>query len=198
MISPACRSRLTAAAIAAAAVLGARPVLAEECQGVSMPDRIDVGGETLVLNGMGTREATVLNVDVYVAGLYLPERTRYASAALDGAGTKRIVLQLVRDVKRGEMSEALREGLQRNAGGRMDELAQRADRLERLIPDLNDGDTIAFTHSPAGGGALLVEVDGRERGRIEGSDFARAFFAIWLGKPPNEALKSGLLGGGCE
>jgi hypothetical protein len=33
---------------------------------------------------------------------------------------------------------------------------------------------------------------------IEGADFARALFLIWLGKhPPNAGLKKGLLGGEC-
>jgi hypothetical protein len=32
---------------------------------------ITVAGKTLTLNGMGLREATILNIDVYVAGLYV-------------------------------------------------------------------------------------------------------------------------------
>src|SRR5207247_9289332 len=44
---------------------------AGELAGVTLPDRIQVDSRTLVLNGMGLREATFLKVDVYVAGLYL-------------------------------------------------------------------------------------------------------------------------------
>jgi hypothetical protein len=42
-------------------------------------------------------------------------------------------------------------------------------------------------------------INGRPAGRIEGEDFARTFYAIWLGDhPPNAGLKQGLLGrGGC-
>jgi hypothetical protein len=43
-----------------------------------------------------------------------------------------------------------------------------------------------------------VNVNGRSKGTIEGTDFARVFFSIWLGsQPPNPGLRSGLLGGSC-
>ena len=38
--------------------------------GVKLPEEIQVGGETLILNGMGLREKYWL--DIYVAGLYIP------------------------------------------------------------------------------------------------------------------------------
>jgi hypothetical protein len=163
-----------------------------------MSPRIIVDGQPLVLNGMGAREATVFNVDVYIAGLYLPEPVRDGTSVLREMPMMRIALELVRDVGRGEMNEAIREGFERNAGNRMPMLEARVQRFEALIPDLGEGDEVAFTYRPEGAGAVVVHVNGQLRGRIEGTDFARAFFAIWLGdQPPNAALKRGLLGGGC-
>jgi hypothetical protein len=41
-------------------------------------------------------------------------------------------------------------------------------------------------------------VKGRNRGTIEGEDFARTFFSIFVGnRPPNAGLRRGLIGGGC-
>ncbi|MEM9864672.1 MAG: chalcone isomerase family protein, partial [Myxococcota bacterium] len=37
--------------------------LARRCEGVNMRNSIEVDGQTLVLNGMGVREATVFNVN---------------------------------------------------------------------------------------------------------------------------------------
>jgi hypothetical protein len=38
-------------------------------------------------------------------------------------------------------------------------------------------------------------IDGVHKGVIQGADFARSLFAIWLGpKPPTSDLKRGLLG----
>jgi hypothetical protein len=43
-----------------------------------------------------------------------------------------------------------------------------------------------------------VDVNGTAKGTINGDDFAKAFFSIWLGaNTPNPALKRGLIGGAC-
>ena len=52
-----------------------QPLLARECQGVNLPDQLQVSGKTLQLNGLGLREATIFKVRVYVAGLYLEQKS---------------------------------------------------------------------------------------------------------------------------
>lgn len=171
---------------------------AQRCEGVTMAPRIEVDGRPLVLNGMGVREATVFNVDVYVAGLYLERPTRDAESVLRDMKRMRIDLRLVRDVERGEMNEAIRNGFERNAGNRLPIFRARIRRLEQMIPDLHDKDQVSFTYRPEGRGALVLHVNGRPRGQIQGEEFARTFFSIWLGDhPPNAGLKRGLLGGRC-
>ncbi len=69
-------------------------------------------------------------------------------------------------------------------------------RLNGWVTDVDEGDRMMFTYIPGTG--LQVVVNGRRKGTIEGDDFARAFFNIWLGSnPPNSGLKRGLLGGSC-
>ena len=69
-------------------------------------------------------------------------------------------------------------------------------RLNRWVTDISEGDVMQFTYVPGTG--LNVVVNGRNKGTIEGDDFARVFFNIWLGSnPPNSGLKTGLLGGSC-
>lgn len=178
-------------------LLSASPASADQCADVRMPNRVNVAGTPLVLNGMGVREATVFNVNVYVAGLYLENRSRDAHRIIDAEQKKRLVLQLVRDVSRDEMVEALTEGFRRNAGGDYAALRARVQRFGRWIPELEEGDTLTFTYVPGQG--LSVNVKGRGRGTIEGEDFARAFFAIFIGdRPPNAGLRRGLIGGGCS
>jgi hypothetical protein len=147
---------------------------------------------------MGTREATMLKVNVYVAGLYLPAPSRDGADILRRMNPMHISLQLLRNVSRGQMTDALRKGLERNAGARMASFEDRADRLERLIPDLHAGDNVGFTYLPQTRESLVLQLNGREVGRIEGADFAQALFGIWLNEPPNEDLKRGLLGGACK
>ncbi|MDH5491817.1 MAG: chalcone isomerase family protein [Myxococcales bacterium] len=167
------------------------PAHARECADVRMPGTAQVDGTTLTLNGMGIREATVFNVNVYVAGLYLESRSRDGAAILASAQRKRIVLHFVREVERGDVHEAFREGLE---SGHVDAATIR--RFLSWIPAASEGSRFTFTYVPGTG--TEVRIGRRVRGTIEGEAFARAFFGIWLGsEPPNAGLKRGLLGGSC-
>ena len=55
---------------------------ADTCASVALPVRGEAFGAKLVRNGLGLREATFLNVDVYVAGLCLPRKMRSAQETL--------------------------------------------------------------------------------------------------------------------
>lgn len=172
----------------------ASPALARECEGVELPNAVTVEGTRLVLNGMGVREATVFNVNVYVAGLYLENRSRDGNAIAAAEEKKRLVLRFVYEVDGADIREAFQEGFRQAGGG--DQAAIR--RLTGWMPNsVGEGDTFTFTYVPGTG--LQVMINRRVRGTIEGADFARAFFGIWLGAhPPNAGLKTGLLGGSCS
>lgn len=179
-----------------AALAAAPPAFAEECASVTMPGRITVAGTPLVLNGLGLREATVFNVDVYVAGLYVQHRSSDGNALAASAETKRLVLHFVRDVSRDDLTGAFTEGFRRNAGASLGSLQARINRLNGWMPAATTGLELSFTYFPGTG--IRVHVGSSSRGVIEGDDFARVFFSIWLGShPPNSGLRRGLLGGRC-
>ena len=76
----------------------------------------------------------------------------------------------------------------------MPRLQERLKKLGAMIPDVKEGDEIAFTWVPEKG--VQVAVRGTDRGAIEGRDFADALFSVWLGpNPVDEDLKKALLGG---
>jgi len=129
----------------------------KECKGVNLPDQVQVAGSTLVLNGLGLRQATMLKVNVYVGALYLTKTSNDASAILASNTPKQIVLHFVRSVGGDDIAKGWSEGFEKNA--------------KAELPAL--------------------------KGAIKGNDFAKAFFSIWLGDPPNPELKSGMLGGTC-
>jgi hypothetical protein len=159
--------------------------------GVTLPDSVDVEGHKLVLNGLGVREATVLNVDVYVAGLYLEKKTKNPQAIIEADAPKRLLLRFVRDVDRDDLTNAWKEGFEKNNGGK---LAEKLKQLNGWMTSMKNGQSLAFTYLPGKG--VTVEVEGKTKGTIEGADFARVMWAIFVGpEPPNEGLKSGLLGG---
>jgi len=172
----------------------AGPVRAGERAGVSLPDRATVDGRTLVLNGMGLRRATWLRIKVYVAGLYLEEKSPDADAILRPERTKRIVLVFVRAVGREDLLDAWDESFKENAGGDLAALEAGLATLHDWMPDrVAKGDTFTFTYLPETG--VLVTVKDEPRGTIAGAVFARSLFASWLGaRTPSPALKAGLLG----
>ena len=61
--------------------------------GVTLPDTTQVGGQTLVLNGLGVR--TKFTVKVYVAGLYLEQKSSDPDAIIKMNAPKQIVMKFV-------------------------------------------------------------------------------------------------------
>lgn len=166
---------------------------AAEKAGVRMPDTMKVHGEDLALNGLGVREATIFNVDIYVAGLYVAKRTADPAVLLRMDSPKALRLVFVHDVGRDKIADAWSEGFAKNAGARLPSLAERVEQLKNAMVELKPGSSLTFTYVPEQG--LDINVNGASKGVIQGQDFAEVFFAIWLGpSPPNRGLKAGLLG----
>lgn len=171
------------------------PASAATCEDVELPDTVSADGVDLVLNGLGLRKATFLNVEVYVAGLYLPKTSTDARQILGAGQDWQLLLHFVRDVDASDMQEAFEEGFEKTAPD-LAPLRERIEAFTGTMVDFEEGQVVSFTNVPANG--LEVAVDGTSRGTIAGADFAAALLAIWLGpEPPNEGLKSGLLGGAC-
>jgi len=182
------------APIALSIILSAGLVGAAELAGVNMPDQINVGDKQLVLNGLGLREASMLKVDVYVAGLYLETASGDPQEILDSEQVKRILMQFVyKKVEQKKLAKGWMEGLEANTGDRFKRHKASLDQLNGWMEDVVAGDTLTFTAVPGAG--LEVKVKGQIKGVIEDEEFARDFWGIWLGpKPPNAGLKTGLLG----
>ena len=175
-----------------ALVLLAATAVAGEKGGVTMPETMTVEGKSLVLNGMGIREATIFNVKVYVAGLYVEKKSQAADELIRSEQVKRLDLVFVRDVDHDDVVEAWQKGFKNN-GADMAKLKSRIDQLAGWMPDMKKKDTLTFTYVPGTG--VTVTLRGQPKGTIAGGDFATALFSIWLGKDPADGgLKKGLLG----
>jgi hypothetical protein len=175
----------------------ASPAVGATCREIQFADRVKAGGADLVLNGLGIRKATLLRIKVYVAGLYLPQKSSDAGAILGANGRWQLVLHFVRDVDASDIRDAFQEGFEKAAGDKRAGLQTRIAALNAQMVDFKTGQSLTFTRHPTTG--VTVDVNGKGGAAIEGADFATALLAIWLGpKPPNEDLKTGLLGGPCE
>jgi hypothetical protein len=167
---------------------------AMELAGVTLPDTTTVNGSTLQLNGMGVRTKTFLKVKVYVAGLYLATASHDAAAIIAADTPKQVVMHfLYKKVEKDKLTEAWREGFEKNSAAALPALKARLDQFCALWPDMASGEQAVITYLPGTGTRL--ELNGKEAGVIPGKDFADAMFAVWLGAKPADAdLQAGMLG----
>ena len=185
------RSSIVTIALAAA-LATSLPATAGTLHGVTFPDTATVGGKSVQLNGMGVRVAFVF-VKVYVAGLYLEQKTGDAQAAVQTDEAKRMVLQFLREVTHDEMVDAMKEGFAHTASAA---LAPQVEQFSAFFTEpLPEASQTSFDYAPGTG--TTVTISGKTRGTIPGADFMQALFGIWLGAEPADAdLKAGLLGDG--
>lgn len=161
--------------------------------GVTLPDSTEVSGKALPLNGIGIREATIFGVNVYVAGLYLEEKTSDPNVVITSNAPKRIVMHFVRDVGLEDITEAYREGFEKNADGKYATIEARVQRWNGFMSGMKDGDKMVVTYIPGKG--TNVTIRNEDRGTIAGHDFSQVLFRIFVGpNPPNSDLKEGMLG----
>jgi len=159
--------------------------------GVTLPDTAPVDGRTLVLNGLGLR--TKFFVKVYIAGLYLEQKSSDASAILKTDVPKRVVMHFVRGVSKSQISDGFNESFESNSPDAKKAVKAEIDQFLDALESVNDGDEVVLTYLPATGTAVAIK--GKEKVTIAAPAFAQMLFSVWLGpKPPNQDLKKGLLG----
>ncbi len=166
---------------------------AGELAGVTMADTIKTdAGTELMLNGMGLREKYW--IDIYVGGLYAPAKSTDPKPLISADEPKRIVMHFIyRKVTQKQMLETFQEGVDKlpNAA----ELQAGMEKLATLIDrDIAGGEQVVLDYIPGKG--TNISIGGTLKGTIEGADFMRALWSIFLGDNPASAkLKKGMLGG---
>ena len=166
---------------------------AAEISGVKLPDQVTVSGKTLKLNGAGLRQATILKVNVYAAGLYLENSSGNGDAIANSDQPKSIEMVFMRDVTAKQMAEAFQEGFDKNCVAGCAELKPHISKLQGLTKDMKKGDSMAFHFTSSG---VDVMIRGQKVGSVGDKAFGQQLIRCWIGKnPPNAGLKEGLLGG---
>jgi hypothetical protein len=178
--------RITLALLAALTISTAQ---AGQLAGVTLPDTATLGGQTLVLNGMGLREKYFL--DIYVGGLYLPAKTTDGAAAISQDVPKKIEMSFIySEVPAAKTIETYHEiwALDPNYPA----VKSQADTFCSWIVDLKAGDKMTLQYVPGEGTSLLV--NGAKKGTIPGVEFMRVIFSNYVGPNANKALRDGMLG----
>lgn len=172
------------------AFLLAAPALAKKVEGVELPDTVTAEGKSLKLNGAGVRSKFWINV--YIAALYLETPTKNPAEIISTDQVKRVQLEMLRDLTKQQVADAVKEGFEKNAKAELPKLQDRLNKFMGELKDFKKGEKMVVTYVP-GKGTLLSGAG--ENFVIEGKDFADALFSVWLGRfPVDDNLKKGLSG----
>lgn len=165
------------------AVALASPAQAGTIEDVEFAESVTISDAPLSLAGLALLRYRVI-FKGYVAGLYLPAGTAPQRALEDVP--KRLELEYFWSIGGKDIAEAGDELLRRNVDdATFASLAKRVKQINALYQDVEPGDRYALSYVPGIGTELAK--NGRALGVIPGADFAKAYFAIWLGDDPIDA-----------
>lgn len=179
-------------AVALAALALALPASAKEVAGVQFADTVDVGGQTLKLNGVGIRKKMMFKV--YVGGLYVAAPTQDANAVVAADAPKLVRMVFMRDVDKKKILETYKEGFENNSGGPgLAALLAKLDQLAPALADMKEKSEMTVAYVPGKG--TTVTATGGGSVTVEGKEFGDALFRNWFGgKPADGDLKDAMLG----
>ena len=165
--------------------------LAGTLKGITMPDAVTVAGKTLVLNGMGIRQATILKVKVYVMGLYLEQKSSDADAIVNSPQTKRLVVHYIRELKQADVLKALKESFTAN-NTTLDNVKAEYEKFLGYVSDMKKDDEMVLDFVE---NRVDIQVAGQKKEPITSDAFQKTLLRVWLGpKPTYPPLQAGILG----
>jgi hypothetical protein len=162
--------------------------------GIAMPNVMKVNGQYLKMNGGGVREK--MWIDLYVGVLYLENKTTDAKKIIDADEPMAIKMKIISGmVSNSKLEDAVRDGMEKSTGG---DMASVEARMETLIKkgfsaDVIDGDLFDLVYTPGKGTTL--KKNNKDLVTVEGLDFKKALFGVWLcDDPADDNLKEKMLG----
>ena len=165
---------------------------AGEVFAASIQDPLNHNGHTLVLQGSGVREKLFL--DLYVAGLDTLQASHDAQKIIDADEPMAISLHIVSSLISSEkMQNATLEGFEKATNHNTAPLQHAIDAFIAVFNEpITKGDYYELIYTPQKG--LEIFKNKEFKRAIEGLEFKKALFGIWLGKEPaQESLKEDLL-----
>ena len=168
-------------------------VNAQEVGGVKLDAKMNLEGQNLVLNGAGTRSKFFM--DMYVASMYVTKKNSNAKDIMDSKDAGAIKLNIVSGlITSDKMISAVNEGFENSTNKNTAALKTKIDKFKGFFKEeIKKGDSFIFINVPEEG--VVIYKNGVKKGTIEGHDFKKALFGIWLcDKPADKTLKGKMLG----
>jgi len=159
-----------------------------------MDYEVEYGGESLKMNGAGTR--SMFFIELYSAALYLKEKSKDPIAIAYDDETMAIKIEITSKlITRDVMLDAIEDGFKKALDSKKTtELDSRIALIRKYyLKELVKGDQIDLVYVKDEGVGCYM--NGEKLGVIEGQDFKFALYKIWLGEDPaSKSLKKGMLG----
>jgi hypothetical protein len=176
-----------AATLLSSVATSADPVRIEKA---SFARELDVTGARLVLEGAGLFRWKYF-LKVYAAAHYVGEDAKGLDA--DADVPRRLEIAYFVGISGKDFGMAADELLgDALTPEQLAPLRERLAQLHRAYVDVKPGDRYALTYVPGRGTELSL--NGRPLVLVEGADFARSYFGIWIGRRPIDAgLRDALL-----
>jgi Chalcone isomerase-like len=167
-----------------------------EIEGVTVPRKITFEENELMLNGFGVRSKMWL--DVYVQALFLSNLSQDPKNIINGESLMAIRIQIISSlVSSKKLNKSLNKGLLKSVGELgMKKIEPQTKLLEKLLGSqpIKENDFFNLIYNPLDTSIWVYKNDKLE-GKIQGEEFKKAFFGIWLSdNPVDEKLKNALLG----
>lgn len=186
---------MAAVTAAVMTVATAPPAVGMTIDDIEIAETLRAGEHTLALNGAGMR--TKMFIDAYVACLYVPEPGDDSERILATDEPQAVVLHVRSDlVTRERLTASLPKDLRKSTGNDLASIRPQTDQLLAMFDqEVVRGDTFRMIYLPDSG--IHVWHNDTFKGIIEGLEFKRALFGIWLSEnPAQESLKQEMLRAG--
>ena len=160
----------------------------------TLPNEMTMEGTKLVLNGAGLRKKAGF-LKLYAGGLYLSSKSSDANAIINADETMSMKLHITSKlVSAKRMISAVDDGFDSSLNGNTAAMSDKIEKFKSFFSDeIVRGNVFDIAYVKGKGS--VVYKNGTEVGVIEGLDFKKALFGIWLGDDPaDDDLKEDMLG----
>jgi hypothetical protein len=163
-----------------------------EIENFKFDNEIKIENETLILNGLAVRKATIFNIKILAAGLYLTKKSSAAESIINSTSIKEIQIRFMKSLSSEKISNMWSEQLLKRCLKDCIALKEQATLLGKLMIDIKSGDSLNFTFFED---HVKVLLSNNNSEKIQGKTLPKALLSLWIGeKPLDENLKNGLLG----
>lgn len=159
--------------------------------GATFQKKMDIKGQMVNYNGAGIR--TKYGMNLYVSALYLPSQTSDFNKIINANEVQVINIKIISSmVTREKFNESVKEGFAKASHGKAT-----ADQMTAFktffSAEIKNKDDILLIYRPNVG--VQIMINGTFKGKVEGLEFKKALWSIWLGNAPADAkLKKKMLG----